>query len=136
MAGARVEVPSSPGAAPVVPVEAASLLEPPAGLPPAQQDRWRALAPFAIAQQTLMDATRPGFAELCEQLVMKDQIAAEISKAGAAHEGMDRLLRQYTKLAQRLDSSLARFRLTGSGKPEAAAPKKVAANPWTAMVRK
>jgi hypothetical protein len=135
MAGARVSA-TAPmlGPAPAVPTESAALLDPPAGLTQVQQDRWRQLAPYAIAQLTLVEATRPGFAELCEQLVMKEQIAAAINAAGAAHEGMDRLLRQYVKLTQRLDASLARFRLTGSGKAEAAAQRKPAANPWTAVI--
>jgi hypothetical protein len=117
------------GAAPPVPADAATLLEPPPGVSEPEAIAWRALAPHAIAQQTLVAATRVGFRELVEQLVMKQTIADSIAKVGADHPGVDGLLRHYAKLAQRLDATLARFRLTGSGKPEAAAARKAPASP-------
>ena len=111
--------------APAVPADLESLVEPPEGMPETHAKLWRKLAPHAIAQQTLVTATRPGFAELVEQLVMKQQLADSIAQVGAAHPGADGLLRHYTKLAQRLDATMARFRLTALGKPEAAAARKV-----------
>lgn len=130
-----------PHAAPLGPsleVAAASpLADPPAGMREAEALVWKALAPLAIAQQTLVVATARGFRELCEQAVMKQQIADAIAGVGAATSGMDALLRHYAKLAQRLDQSLARFRLTASGKPEPGAlAKPKAATPWAAVGRK
>lgn len=101
-----------------------------------QREFWRAYAPAAIEQQTLIQQTALGFRELAEQFVMKQQIAAFIeANGGAANPIMDTLLKQYVKLAQRVDASLARFRLTSFGKPavpeggkrRSATP---AANPW------
>lgn len=120
--------------APVPPADAAGLLEPPAGLTENQSALWRQLAPYAIAQQTLVDATRAGFRELVEQMTMKAAIAEDIERIGIAHPGSGDNLRHYAKLAQRVDATLARFRLTGSGKPEASAARpKTAANPFAMM---
>lgn len=107
------------------------LLEPPASVTGRRADLWRQLAPMAVRQQALTADKSAGFAELCELLVMKDAIAAAIDKIGAEHDDAARLLVQYVKLAQRVDATLARFRLTGDGKVDpAAVPKKKAANPW------
>ena len=132
MDGVRREVAAPLGPAPVTPAEAASLLEPPAGLAESAAATWRELAPHAIAQQTLVPATRQGFRELVEQLGMKQAVADAINNAGAATSGMDALLRHYARLAQRLDASLARFRLTAAGRPEpsAAQQKPKTASPW------
>lgn len=116
------------------PADAGDLLEPPDGMTTKQAALWRQLAPYAIAQQTLVAATRAGFRELVEQMTLKAAIAEDIEKIGAAHPGSGDNLRHYAKLAQRVDATLARFRLTGSGKPEAAAARpKAAANPFAAM---
>lgn len=110
---------------------ASDLAQPPEGMREAEAEVWRALAPSAIAQQTLIAATTRGFRELCEQAVLKQQFADEIARIGAAHRDADGLLRHYTKLAQRLDQSLARYRLTAQGKAEPSAQQKPkAANPW------
>lgn len=106
------------------------IAQPPEGMREAEAAVWLALAPLAVAQQTLVPATVRGFRELCEQAVMKQQIADAIAAAGASTSGMDALLRHYAKLAQRFDQSLARFRLTAAGKPEAAASKPKKASPW------
>lgn len=106
------------------------LVTPPEGLPDGQQPIWRGLAPHAIAQATLVPATVRGFRELCELVLLKQQIADAIVAAGAATSGMDALLRHYTKLSQRLDAVLARYRLTAAGKPESTAAKPKKASPW------
>lgn len=114
--------------------KASPLAEPPEGLTEAQAALWRDLAPHAIAQQTLVPSTVRGFRELVEILAMKQAIADTIAAAGAATSGMDALLRHYAKLAQRVDGTLARYRLTAAGKPEPSAqtrPKP--ASPWAAV---
>lgn len=118
---------------PPVPPDASGLAEPPEGMTEKQATLWRQLAPHAIAQLTLTPATRAGFRELVEQLAMKQALADEIDRIGAAHPASGDALRHYVKLAQRADGTLARFRLTGSGKPEAAAKPKSSANPFAAM---
>lgn len=122
------------GPPPPTPAAAAGLLEPPDDLTKAQAALWRQLAPHAIAQQTLVEATRAGFRELVEQMALKAAIAKDIDTLGAAHPGSGDNLRHYAKLAQRVDATLARFRLTGAGKPEASAARpKTAANPFAMM---
>jgi len=119
-------------ALPPVDVEVSSpLVTPPTGMREPEAEVWKALAPHAVLQQTLVASTVRGFRELCEQAVLKQQIADAIAAAGAATSGMDVLLRHYARLAQRLDQSLARYRLTAQGKPEPTAQSKPkAANPW------
>lgn len=115
------------------PADAASspLATPPEGMREAEAAVWRELAPHAIAQMTLVPGTLRGFRELCEHVVMKQSIADTIAAAGPATSGMDALLRHYAKLAQRVDASLARYRLTAQGKPEpTAVVKPKAASPW------
>lgn len=109
------------------------LVEPPEGLPEGQHVIWRTLAPHAIAQATLVPATVRGFRELCELVLLKQQIADAIVGAGAATSGMDALLRHYAKLSQRLDAVLGRYRLTAVGKPEASAAKPKKATPWAKL---
>ncbi len=119
MDGARREdlgPPGPLGAAPA-PAEDLELLTPPPDLTPAQQDYWRRWAPLAVEQRTLVPATRPGFRELCEQADLKAKLARRIHALGAGSEKAGSRLSAYVKLAQRLDSSLARFKLTGMGKP-------------------
>lgn len=106
-----------------------SLLEPPAdlrdgrpapgvdaGLLPSEKDFWRRYAPSAIEQGTLVPATVHGFRELCELAAFKEEYAARLAKYGSdGKTGADRM-RMYTRLAQRLDVALARFKLTAFGK--------------------
>lgn len=113
---------------------AAGLAEPPEELSPAQQAFWREWAPHALERQTLIPATAAGFRELCQQWELKEQLAVRIAKAGgAAARKVDGLLRHYTKLAQRVDASMARFSLTSFGKPADGSKKKPqapGASPW------
>lgn len=125
MDGARFTAPPMP------PPSDSPLLEPPADLAKPLQAIWRDLAPLAVQQQTLVAATTAGFRELCEQLHLKRELARALHKHGAASAEADRVLKQYVKVALRVDGTLARFRLTGMGKPEpAAAVRPKAANPW------
>lgn len=125
---------------PPVAVEAGQdspLLDPPDDLSERERACWRKFAGRAIRQRTLTDAEVPGFLELCQVFVMKEQVAAHIAQAGgAASEDVDGLLRHYVKLGQRVDALLARFKLTAFGKPsDAAAAKPVKSNPWASMAK-
>lgn len=100
-----------------------------------QATLWRQFAPLAIDQGTLTPLTVPGFRELCEQLVLKEELAAKLARFGMDGENGRARLKDYTRFAQRVDASLARFKLTAFGKPDdvgggAAAAKKTAVNPW------
>jgi hypothetical protein len=127
--------PGSPWVAPVVGDD--PLLAPPADLPPAQQDFWRIYAPYAIEQRTLVAATVAGFRELCEQFALKQTIARGIQRLGAGSSKAEGRMRNYVKLAQRLDATLARFKLTGFGKPvDAGGARKAGTSPWAQVASK
>lgn len=114
-----------------------ALADPPADLPPAQQAIWTQYAPAAIEQRTLVPATVMGFRQLCEQTAMAAVLAARIEKVGAASKRAGDPLRHYVRLAQRLDASLARFKLTSFGKPaDGKASTQPAANPWVQVGRR
>jgi hypothetical protein len=116
-------------------LDEAALAVPPRDLPRDQRKYWTRYAPLAIAQQTLIPAHAPGFRELCEQAAFKDALAKEIRKLKPESPNASDVLRHYEKLVQRLDATLARFRLTGFGKPAAAASaaRKASASPWAAV---
>ena len=115
--------------------EESALVTPPKDLPRDQRKFWTRYAPLAVAQQTLIPAHVPGFRELCEQAAFKDALARQIRKLKPESPAASETLRHYEKLVQRLDATLARFRLTGFGKPaaHASAAKKAAASPWAAV---
>jgi len=96
-----------------------------------QRAFWTAWAPHAIDQGTLVPETVAGFRELCEQIEVKVALFAEMQAVGIASAEGERCLKRWEKVAQRVDASMGRFRLTAFGKPmestKRAAPK---ANPW------
>lgn len=125
----------------------AHLLEPPAdlrdgrpapgldaGVLPSEKDFWRRYAPAAIDQQTLVPATVHGFRELCELAAFKEEYAARLAKYGSDGKTGDQRMRMYTKLSQRLDAAMARFKLTAFGKPIEDAgggrQRESPSNPW------
>lgn len=118
-----------------------TLAEPPADLKGQQRDIWRELAPYAVQQGTLIASTVAGFRELCEQLAFKRSVAAAITRRGAGRKDAESSHRIYARLAQRVDASLARFKLTSYGKPAdagftAATEKRVPTppkNPWATV---
>jgi len=132
------------GHAPAPAADVAVLAEPPADLPPAlavaiagmtpltsQADLWRRYAPSAIEQRTLIPATVAGFRELVELAAFKEEMAARIARFGSDGKSGSERMRTYTRLSQRLDAALARFKLTAFGKPaDGGAKKPVATNPW------
>jgi hypothetical protein len=122
---------------PLSPVEVAGLLDPPPDLDKEAEKVWRKWAPSAIEQSTLVPATLSGFRELCEQMTVKRALWLRMCDLGIATSEADRLLKRYEKMAQRVDSSLARFRLTPFGKAvDSGAKVSPASNPWARIVGK
>jgi phage terminase small subunit len=137
MDGARREDVGPPGIALASAADEPELLTPPTDLTPAQQDFWRRWAPCAMEQRTLVPATIAGFRELCEQFDLKQKVARRIQALGAGSPKAAGHLGAYVKLAQRVDSTLARFKLTGMGKPadNAGRARQTAANPWAQVAQ-
>ena len=107
----------------------------PAELPAAVRVVWARLAPLALLERTLAPATAAGFGQLCQQWVYVAELAATIERLGAGTREAEGYLKQYGRLAGRLDSSLARFNLTANGKPAVAAAPAAVANPWALVAR-
>jgi hypothetical protein len=116
-------------ATPITPITRITPIKPPPGMPAAARGPWRRLAPLAIAERTLTPATAAGFAQLCCQWAYLVELQTTIARLGAGTREADGYLKQYGRLAQRLDASLARFKLTADGKPAAPAPV-ATVNPW------
>lgn len=69
---------------------------------------WLELAPHAIANGTLTDATALGFKILCRNVVLERRYATSVNDQGTGnHRGM----------IQRVDAELLRFNLAPCGKP-------------------
>lgn len=139
MDGVRLDSVAAPTAAAASSSTVDGLVKAPKDLTPKQREVWKTWAPRAIEQRTLVPATVAGFSELCEQMVLKNEIAAAIDKAGVSHYDSDRLLKRYAPLAQRVDASLARFKLTGFGKAADGAAKRSSAStasPWAKVAGK
>jgi len=110
--------------------EKARLLEPPEGLSVEAQPIWRRLAGHAITERTLTPSTAAGFGQLCQQWVYLVAMDKKIRHLGPDTKEASPYFLNYLKLAQRLDASLARFKLTAFGKPAVLEKPKAAANPW------
>ena len=109
-------------------------VECPPGIPEEQQAVWAMLAPLAVERRTLTPATALAFRDLCEAIIVKRELLAIIQKDGYTISKvtlqMDEsgggvqlmepkahpLLSQFRGLMQRVETGLARFRLTGDGK--------------------
>lgn len=126
----------TPPPPPAAPVESGPLLEPPDELESAAQDVWRKYAGYALGERTLTEATATGFREFCQQWVYVRELDKTIQRLGAGTKEAEPYFRTYLKLVQRLDSSLARFKLTAFGKPAAPEKPKAAANPWAQVAAK
>jgi phage terminase small subunit len=128
---------SGASAAPAVVDDPDHLAEPPDDLSRNQQEVWRRLACHAIAQRTLTPTTVPGFRELCEQFVVKQALFRRMERFGLASDKAEGARKRYEKMAQRVDSTLARFKLTAFGKPVdgASAAKKAGTNPWAQVAQ-
>lgn len=135
------------GAGAGAPAGASALLDPPEDLSGVERqsalggglatakDFWRRLAPHAIAQGTLVSATVPGFRELCELMALKEEVWARLQRFGSDGKTGAERLRNYTKLSQRLDATLGRFKLTAFGKPanDGVPNQKPGANPFAQL---
>jgi hypothetical protein len=130
MDGIRRDAP--PTATPTGAGEADPLLTPPRGMTRDQRKFWTYYAPFALAQRTLVAEHLPGFRELCEQAAFKADIVKEMKRLKKNPEALSNSRRHYEKAVQRLDATLARFKLTGLGRPAdpVGSARKSAPNPW------
>lgn len=122
--------------APVAETDVDGLLVAPEDLPLGAQACWRRCAARAIAERTLTLSTAAGFRQLCQQWDYLAQIEARLQTLGPATTEADPYLKTYIKLAQRLDASLARFKLTAFGKPAVSDKPKATANPWAQVATK
>jgi hypothetical protein len=95
------------------PVELPIVVAVPISVEGAARGVWDALAPHAIAAKTLTPATSLAFAMLCRVVVLETQLATT-DPGGPDHRGV----------MQRMDSLMARFLLTGSGKASAPTEEK------------
>jgi hypothetical protein len=108
--------------------------EVPAYLSEPEQAYWNLWAPLAIENGTLTDSTRPGFVLLCRTAVDVAEVRGEIRERGILFEKVDNvggeevrelkrhpLWPDYRSLRQQLDAHLARFGLTGMGRPASSA---------------
>lgn len=109
-------------------------VEMPEGMPSDQQAIWTELAPFALAARTLMPSTAAAFRDLCEAIVLKRMMLAEIMRDGltqtkvtlqmdeqggglqSVEKKAHTLLAQHRGMMQRVEAGLARFRLSPNGK--------------------
>lgn len=91
---------------------------------------WRQLAPLAHKQGTLTPETALAFEDLCEAIVIKRALLADIQKDGWTRNPVSGkkahpLLGHHRGMMQRVEVGLARFKLAPIGKDEAgAAPVK------------
>lgn len=136
MDGGRIATP--PPSAAAAPSADEALLTPPKDLSPNEVACWKTYAAQALEQRTLTPATVAGFRLLCEQHAFVHELAAEIKRIGAASVVAEKILTQYTKLAARLDASLARFKLTAFGKPADGGParRQPAPGPWARLAER
>lgn len=114
--------------------DAPDLLAPPPDLKdPVARQCWKRFAPLAITGRTLTPETMPGFRQLCQQWSYAESLDAMIQLLGAASADAEEKMKTWLKVSQRLDASLARFKLTAFGKPAVAEKPKASANPFAAI---
>jgi hypothetical protein len=89
-----------------------------------------------VAERTLTPATAAGFGQMCERWAYVSVIAARIETLGAGTQEAVPYLSVYDRMAQKLEGSLARFKLTAFGKPATSDKPKPAANPWEQVAAK
>lgn len=103
----------------------------PDDLPTDQKAVWDALAPEAMKQHTLTSATASAFRDLCEAIVIKRLMLAQIQAdgmtlvdvsvdgAGVEHQSLKAhpLLAKHQGMMVRVEAGMARFLLTATGKP-------------------
>lgn len=97
---------------------------------------WERWAPEAVGTRMLTPATAAGFTEMCQRADYVGKLAAKISTLGADTQDALPYLGLYDRMSQKLETSLARFGLTGLGKPMTSDKPKAAANPWASVAAK
>jgi phage terminase small subunit len=118
LAGTAAPVPSALPPAPPAPI---ADVPPPADLPLDQLALWQQLAPFALEARTLTPATALAFRDLCEAIVVKRALLAEIQKDGWTRNPVSGkkahpLLGHHRGMMQRVEAGMARFKLAPIGK--------------------
>lgn len=110
-------------------------VEPPKDLPGEQLAIWQELAPFALEARTLAKSTARAFRDVCETIVLKRAIVAQLERDGLTYQkvsvdgaGVEHmelkahpLLTQLRGVMQRTEVGLTRFGLAPMGKPLAIA---------------
>ncbi len=127
--GAALPRPAEPLKAPAEPVVM------PESLPEAERAVWARLAPLAIARNTLTAAEVDAFADLCETVVvmnemlqviradglMQTRLSTKMDADGGGEQIFESkahpLIQKWTALKVRVESAKARFLLTATGKP-------------------
>lgn len=117
-------------------VSLAGLSEPPADLSVKRKEFWRLWAPRAVQEGTLLPSRVLGFRQLVAQLEMVEDLDKKIMELGTATRDAAEAMKSYVKLAQRLDSTMARYKLTSAGKSETSAKKSTTVNAWAAVAKK
>jgi len=106
----------------------------PEDIPEAQKQVWEELAPHAVAARTLTAGTAAAFRDLCEAIVLKRMMLAEIladgltgakvtlqmDEKGGGLQTVEKkahtLLSQHRGMMQRVEAGFTRFRLAPMGK--------------------
>ena len=112
------------------------LVVPPKGIGKASAAFWRLWAPRAVEERTLTPSTAVGFVETCQRAAYVAALAKRIEHLGPATKEAVPYLMLYDKMAQKLEGSLSRFKLTAMGKPATSDKPKAAANPWEQLAAK
>lgn len=93
----------------------------PEDLAAALRATWDDLAPLAEFERTLTNSTTPAFRQLCQLIVERDELWAQIALEGYVLDTMlgpkaHPLLVHHRALTQRIDAGFVRFRLAPFGK--------------------
>lgn len=120
-----------PSARPSAAAQPLPVLPAPDDMPADQLAVWDELAPLAAAQRTLTSETAPAFRDLCEAIVLKRLMLAQIQAdgmtaidvsvdgAGVEHQKLSAhpLITKYQTQVGRVETKQARFLLEATGKP-------------------
>ena len=124
-----VETPERPPTDPSAVAEPGDLL-------PTERGVWRELASAACARGTLTPETAFGFRLLVETVVSYRSLRRRVLREGWLQNGAKHpLLSQYSQDRFRMEQMLARFGLTGDGRPVGKAAGRPV-NPWADIAPK
>jgi len=101
-------------------------LSAPDDLPAVQKAVWRTLAPLAARARTLTPETVPAFRDLCEAIMVKRALWAQIEADGLMQTRPRKahpLLSRYQIQVGRVETKQARFLLEATGRPAPAVEK-------------